>query len=65
MNFLTPPDSVIHDNAAMDAEQLLVAADFVDELIDLHVVDTQDEGQAVLTNAPLFVVPKEGQDGEW
>ena len=65
MNFLTPPDSVIHDNAAMDAEQLLVAADFVDELIDLHVVDTPDEGRAVLTNAPLFVVPKEDQDGEW
>ena len=37
----------------MDAEQLLVAADFVDKLIDLHVVDTPDEGWAVLTTVML------------
>ena len=65
MNFLTPPESVIHDNANMDAEQLLVADDFVDEFIDLHVVDTLGAGRAVLNSAPLFLVPKEGQDGEW
>jgi hypothetical protein len=65
MNFLKVPESRLNVNANMDEEQLQVAAAFVDELIGLGVVDTLDEGQDILLNAPLFVVPKEGQDGEW
>jgi hypothetical protein len=65
MNFLTDPQPRLNPNANMDEEQLQVAAAFVDELIDLGVVDTLAEGQAILLNAPLFVVPKEGQEGEW
>lgn len=29
------------------------------------MLPTPLEGHEILTNAPLFVVPKEGQDGEW
>jgi hypothetical protein len=37
---------------------------FVEELLDLGVIQTSLEGHHILTFAPLFVVPKEGQDGE-
>jgi hypothetical protein len=65
VNFLVPPAPNIHDNAVMDAEQLLVTAEFVDELLDLGVVGTLADGKEILTTAPLFVVPKEGQEGQW
>jgi hypothetical protein len=65
MNFLESPQAAIHENAAMDEEQIQVAANFVDELMDLGAVQTPTEGREILTTAPLFVVPKEGQEGEW
>ena len=65
MNFLRPPEAMIHENAKMDQEQTQVAANFVDELVDLEAVRTPTDGRTVLTTAPLFVVPKEGQEGEW
>jgi hypothetical protein len=65
MNFLKHPEAKIHDNAAMDNEQTQVAVGFVEELLDLGVIRTPLEGHEILTNAPLFVAPKEGQDGEW
>ncbi len=65
MNFMRPPDSVIHPNGAMDDEQLQVAAVFIDELIDLKIVRDQEEGRKVLATAPIFVVTKEGQPGQW
>jgi hypothetical protein len=37
MNFLRAPKAVIHDNAVMDEEQTLIAANFVEELLDLQV----------------------------
>jgi hypothetical protein len=37
----------------------------VEELLDLEAVQTPTEGHTILTTAPLFVVPKEGQEGEW
>jgi hypothetical protein len=64
-NFLVPPEPQIHPNAPMDANMTQAAADFVDELLTLGVVRDIDEGQRVLTTAPLFVVPKEGQEGQW
>ena len=63
MNFLTLPEACIHDNAHMDHEQLDVAAAFVDELLELKIVKRMDDGREVLTNSPLFTVPKEGQEG--
>lgn len=65
MNFLSPPPTCEHPNANMDEEQQQVAADFVDELIDLKVLRSIEEGREILLNAPLFVVPKEGQPGQW
>jgi hypothetical protein len=65
MNFLQAPAPMIHDNATMDPEQMQVAGEFVEELLDLWVVQTPKEGREILTTAPLFVVPKEGQEGQW
>jgi hypothetical protein len=42
-----------------------VAASFVDELLELSVLHEFEDGKEFLMNAPLFVVPKEGQGGEW
>jgi hypothetical protein len=42
-----------------------VAGNFVDELLGLHVLldkDLDEEDGLVIL---LFVVPKEGQEGEW
>jgi hypothetical protein len=49
----------------MDLEQLAVAAGFVDELLELSILRQFAEGEECMMNAPLFVVPKEGQEGEW
>jgi hypothetical protein len=66
MNFLKFPEPKIHDKAVVDAEQTQVAVGFVEELLDLVVIQrTPLEGVKILTNAPLFVVPKEGQEEEW
>ncbi|CAJ1956285.1 unnamed protein product [Cylindrotheca closterium] len=50
--------------APMDATMEEAASAFVDELMSLGVVRDIDEGRQILTNAPLFVVPKEGQEGQ-
>jgi len=49
----------------MDGDMTQAAANFVDELMDLGVIDNIDEGLTILSNAPLFVVPKPGQEGQW
>lgn len=64
-NFLKSPTPCLRPNAPMDPEMTRAAAEFVDELVSLGVIRDVDEGKSVLTNAPLFVVPKEGQDGQW
>ena len=66
MNFLQTPPSELKPNAVLNDEQLAVAAAFVDELLALKVLALLDDGDAdILLNAPLFVVAKEGQPGEW
>jgi hypothetical protein len=65
MNFLVEPVPRLNPNAHMDSEQLVIAAGFVDELLELSILLSFAEWKAFLTNAPLFVVPKEGQGGEW
>ncbi|CAJ1968834.1 unnamed protein product [Cylindrotheca closterium] len=64
-NFLERPEPHIRPNAPMDEEMLEAAVQFVDELVELGVLRHIDEGLKVLTNAPLFVVGKDGQPGEW
>ena len=46
--------------AAMDEEQLRVVTEFVDELLSLGVLRPYE----ILSNAPMFIVPKEGQPGQ-
>jgi hypothetical protein len=65
MNFLVTPESRENPNAPMDQEQLDVASAFVDELLEIGVLKSGTDGMKILLNAPLFVVPKEGQEGEW
>ena len=64
-NFLIPPPEGLTPNATMDSAGLAAAAAFVDELLDLGVVRDIEEGMSILANAPLFVVEKEGQPGQW
>jgi hypothetical protein len=63
-NFLQDPTPHIQPNTPMDADMTKAAADFVDELLSLGVVQEIKKGRSVLSNAPLFVVPKEGQEGQ-
>jgi hypothetical protein len=65
MHFLVTPPSGIHDNAVMDAEQLEMAAAFVDELVSLGVLRLPPSDREVLLTAPLFAVPKPHQPGQW
>ena len=45
----------------MDEEQRLVASQFVDELLDIRAMGHPPIGRQILTTAPLFCVPKDGQ----
>jgi hypothetical protein len=61
MNFMVPPTACIHPNSAMTEEQLVIATEFVQELVELGVLVPG----SVLTNGPLFVLEKAGQPGQW
>ena len=65
MNFLKPPSATLVDNAEMTDSELAAATEFVDELVSLGVLRQAEEGMKILSNAPLFVVPKPGQPGQW
>lgn len=70
MNFLAEPIHQLQPNAKMNAEEQVVAEEFVDELVALGVLgppDTLSDGSLmdVVTNAPLFTVPKPGQPGQY
>ncbi|CAJ1968848.1 unnamed protein product [Cylindrotheca closterium] len=49
----------------MDEGMTRAAVEFVNELVDLGVLRDIGKGRKVLTNAPLFVVSKDGQPGQW
>jgi hypothetical protein len=61
MNFMVPPTACIHPNSPMTEEQLVIATELVQELVDLVVLVPG----FVLTNGPLFVLEKAGQPGQW
>jgi hypothetical protein len=65
MNFLTEPPHGMHDNAPMDAAQLKIACQFVDELVALGVLVPEDPNDPMVANAPMFLLPKPGQPGQW
>ena len=66
MNFLMEPPQGMHDNAPMDAAQLEeIACQFVDELVALGVLILEDPNDLMVTNVPMFRLPKLGQPGRW
>ena len=62
MNFMILPTGDLVLNNDLEGEQLTVAAKFVDQLIDLGVLE---EADTILANCPLFCVTKAGQVDEW
>jgi hypothetical protein len=64
MNFLRDPIRLIQPNSDMTDEQLDIAEEFLQELVSLGVLDEVDTA-AVLTNFPIFCLPKPGQPGQW
>ena len=65
MNFLAVPAHRLEPNGEMDEDQRRVAIEFVDELVNLGVVSPPPPGRPILATTPLFVLPKEGQPGQW
>ena len=66
MNFLTEPEHMIQPNSKMMMEQCAISGEFVDELIDLGVLEKSDPVlKPVVTNCPLFVLPKPAQKYQW
>jgi hypothetical protein len=64
MNFLKMLAEQIHDNAHMGNEKTAVTVELVNELLDLGIIQEAMDGCHVVATAPLFVVPKEGQEGQ-
>jgi hypothetical protein len=62
---MNEPAHAIHPNSVMDDNQLSVAAQFVDELLDIGALGTPLSLESVLTTTPLFCVPKPHQPGMW
>jgi hypothetical protein len=61
MNCMVPSTPCIHPNSSMTEEQLVIAAAFVQELVDLGVLVPG----FILTIGPLFVLEKANQPGQW
>lgn len=65
MNFLSTPPVGMTMNGDMDETQRIIAGEFVDELVSLRVLQKPPLGRPTISNAPLFLLPKEGQPGQW
>ena len=65
VGFVSLPERVLHPNSPMDEDQVRVAAEFVDELLDIGALRELRPGESLWTNAPLFCVEKPGQPGQW
>jgi hypothetical protein len=64
MNFLSSPKAKITPNADLTEDQIVIAEEFVTELVALGVLIKVKPGEMV-TNGPLFCLPKPGQPGQW
>ena len=64
-NFLVPPPTTLTPNSDMSEAGLVAAGAFVDELLSLGAIRSTEDGMKMLANAPLFVVEKPGQPGQW
>jgi hypothetical protein len=64
MNFLAEPRHELMPNSEMDEEQIVIAEEFLIELVDLSVLIEVRPGE-IVANGPLFCLPKPGQPGQW
>jgi hypothetical protein len=64
MNFLHKPAAEITPNSELTPEQITIAEEFVHELVSLGVLVEVKPGEMV-TNGPIFCLPKPGQPGQW
>jgi hypothetical protein len=64
MNFLRNPSAGITPNSEMTPEQITIAAEFVEELVSLGVLIPVKPGE-MISNGPIFCLPKPGQPGQW
>ena len=62
-NFMISPPACLTPNAAMDESGLLAAAAFVNELLDLGVIWSLEEGMTIVANAPSCLSQKKGSLG--
>ena len=65
MNFMDVPTPGLVPNQDLKPEELKEAINFVDELIELHVLLPPPPLLKILNNFPLFLVPKPGQPGQF
>lgn len=65
MNFLRTPSCQILPNSEMDTDQQAIALEFFDELVQLGALERAPAHDPIVSNAPLFCIPKSGQPGQW
>jgi hypothetical protein len=65
MNFLHTPQKGAAPNSPMDPEQLRIAVEFVEELIELGVLAPKPKDTNLHSTTPLFCLAKAGQPGQW
>jgi hypothetical protein len=59
MNFLVEPQNEITPNSEMDEEQIVIAEEFLNELVSLGTL-VQVGADEIVANGPLFCLPKAG-----
>jgi hypothetical protein len=64
MNLLHAPTAEVTPNSELTPEQITIAEEFVHELAGLGVLVEVEPGEMV-TNGPIFCLPKPGQPGQW
>jgi hypothetical protein len=64
MNFLVEPRNELMPNSEMDAEQIVIGEEFLNELVSLGTL-VQVTADEIVASGPLFCLPKDGQPGQW
>jgi hypothetical protein len=65
MNILVPPPDRLVPDSEMDPDQLQTVVELIEELCEFGTVVRPPDDRPVPNNAPLFLVPNEGQPGQW
>jgi hypothetical protein len=64
MNFLTTPRCELTPNSDMTEQNICIAEEFIDKLVDLGTFVEVPKGE-IVANGPLFCLPKPGQPDQW